>query len=306
MPKISVLMPVYNCENYLKEAVDSILNQTFTDFELLLINDGSTDKSEDVILSYDDSRIRYIKNEKNLGLIKTLNKGIKLANGEYIARMDGDDISEAKRFAKQVEILDNYQNIIAVSTHLKEFGASDVVFKGVNNPLSFIVSSTMICHAPVMLRSQVLLDNNVFYNIDYPHAEDYKLWNDLKHFGEFYVIDEVLYYYRIHSESVSRKHSDIQQASRAKVNLEEYQKLVKRDLKYYEIAILSEQYYKASVNQMGEFVKTIKFFDSKLSLDKTIVRHLRAQMKTKKDILTLLKSIRSWNILPLIKFLLKT
>ena len=92
-PKVTVFMPVYNGEKYLREAIDSILNQTFTDFEFLIINDGSTDSSVEIINSYDDSRIRLIHNEKNLKLVATLNKGLDLARGKYIARMDCDDIS---------------------------------------------------------------------------------------------------------------------------------------------------------------------------------------------------------------------
>ncbi len=104
MPKITVLMPVYNGEKYLRESVDSILNQTFTDFELLIINDGSTDSSMEILNSYSDSRIRIVTNEVNLRLIKTLNKGIDLATGEYIARMDCDDIADPKTFRNSIAV----------------------------------------------------------------------------------------------------------------------------------------------------------------------------------------------------------
>jgi glycosyltransferase involved in cell wall biosynthesis len=99
---ISVLMPVYNAEKYLKESICSILNQTYGDFEFLIINDGSTDKSEEIILSFKDERIVYHKNESNIKLIATLNKGIALARGKYIARMDADDISLPDRLLHQV------------------------------------------------------------------------------------------------------------------------------------------------------------------------------------------------------------
>ena len=97
-PAISVVMPLYNGEKYLKEAINSILEQTYSDFELLLIDDASSDRTEEIIRSYKDDRIVYIKNEQNLGLIKTLNKGLDLAKGEFIARMDQDDISAPTRF----------------------------------------------------------------------------------------------------------------------------------------------------------------------------------------------------------------
>lgn len=102
-PLISVILPVYNGENYLDKAIESILKQTYTNFELIIINDGSFDNTENIILSYNDKRIRYIKNEKNLKLIKTLNKGISLAKGLYISRMDADDIAIENLFQKQIE-----------------------------------------------------------------------------------------------------------------------------------------------------------------------------------------------------------
>ena len=106
-PMVTVLMSVYNGEKFLKEAMDSILTQTFTDFEFLIINDGSTDNSVKIIESYNDSRIRLINNEKNLKLIASLNKGISLARGKYIARMDCDDISSPMRLEKEVDFLEN-------------------------------------------------------------------------------------------------------------------------------------------------------------------------------------------------------
>ena len=98
MPKISVIMPAYNAEKYLREAIDSILGQTFTDFELIVINDCSRDDTEQIILSYQDPRIVYLKNEKNLGVAGTLNRGLEVARGAYIARMDADDRSVPDRF----------------------------------------------------------------------------------------------------------------------------------------------------------------------------------------------------------------
>ena len=104
---ISVILPAYNAEEYIYAAIDSILQQTYTNFELIVINDASTDHTEEIILSFSDKRIRYIKNEQNLKLIKTLNKGIALANGKYIARMDADDISMPNRFQIEYEFMEN-------------------------------------------------------------------------------------------------------------------------------------------------------------------------------------------------------
>ena len=109
MPVISVIMPVYNTkEKFLREAVESILNQTFTDFEFIIINDGSDSITEDIILSYKDLRIKYLKNEQNLGIVQSLNKAVKTAKGKYIARMDADDISMPHRLEKQYEFMENH------------------------------------------------------------------------------------------------------------------------------------------------------------------------------------------------------
>jgi len=117
MPKISVILPVYNAEKYLNEAIDSILSQTFTDFEFLLINDGSTDRSERIIQSYKDPRIVSISNEINKGLIYSLNRAIDLAKGEYIARMDADDIALPKRLEKQINHLAKHDVAILATTY---------------------------------------------------------------------------------------------------------------------------------------------------------------------------------------------
>ena len=122
--KATVLMPVYNAEKYVAEAIDSILNQTFNDFEFLIINDGSTDNSLDIIKSYDDPRITIINNETNLGLSHTLNKGIELARGEYIIRMDADDISLSIRLEKQIEFMDSNQHIGICGSWIQTFDKS--------------------------------------------------------------------------------------------------------------------------------------------------------------------------------------
>ena len=121
-PLVTVLMPVYNGEKYLKEAIESILNQTFKDFEFLIINDGSTDNSVKIIQSFNDLRIRLIHNESNIGLIKTLNKGLKLSNGKYIARMDCDDVSLPKRLSVQINFMEKHPEIGVCGSWVKIIG----------------------------------------------------------------------------------------------------------------------------------------------------------------------------------------
>jgi glycosyltransferase involved in cell wall biosynthesis len=141
-PLVTVLMPVYNGEEFLHEAIESILKQTYLNFELLIINDGSTDSSENIILSYPDTRIRYIKNESNIKLIATLNNGFALAQGKYIVRMDADDYSVKERLQKQVAFMEANPEVTLAGSWFETIGdepsrvvkyESDVNFYPVQN-----------------------------------------------------------------------------------------------------------------------------------------------------------------------------
>jgi glycosyltransferase involved in cell wall biosynthesis len=116
MPKVTMLMSVYNGARFLREAIESILGQTFRDFEFLIVDDGSTDDSREMILSYCDPRVRLVINDRNVGLPRSLNRGLDLAQGEYVARQDADDISESARLAKQVAFLDSYHDVALLGT----------------------------------------------------------------------------------------------------------------------------------------------------------------------------------------------
>lgn len=112
-------MPVYNAEKFLKPAIESILNQTFSDFELIIIDDNSNDKTADIIKSYNDNRIKHIVNPNRIGFTNSLNQGLKIAQGDYIARMDADDISDPERFSKEIEFLENNPDIGVCGSWMK-------------------------------------------------------------------------------------------------------------------------------------------------------------------------------------------
>jgi glycosyltransferase involved in cell wall biosynthesis len=202
-PSITVLMSVYNGEKYLREAIDSILNQTFTDFELLIMDNCSTDSSANIVHSYHDQQISLVKNEKNLGIERSLNRGLHRAKGEYIARMDSDDISLPTRLETQIEFMDDHPNIALCGTQAETFGAKHF---SIRNPISHNeirahgVFYCPVLHPTVMLRKSVLLENNLFYDVsgDYTKAEDYELWTRLSEKHQLYNINEVLLKYRIH------------------------------------------------------------------------------------------------------------
>lgn len=203
-------MPVYNAEAFLRESIDSILNQSFAEFEFLIINDGSTDQSETIIKSYTDKRIRLINNDTNLKLITTLNKGIELAKGEYIARMDADDISHPDRLKKQFEFLESHPEIGICGTWFESIGQNKSVLKYPQDDTMIRIKMLYqcpFCHPSVMIRKTILAENNLKYNPNFAHAEDYELWTQLSRFTKFANIPEVLLKYRLHEANVSNKHS---------------------------------------------------------------------------------------------------
>lgn len=200
---ISVILPAYNAELYLREAIDSVLTQTFTDFELIILNDGSTDQTENIILSYVDSRIVYVKNEQNLGLIGTLNKGMALAKGKYIARMDADDICFPERFEKQIAFLENNKEYIICGTSAYRFHNDILDRKAFNVPLSDesirvrLLFNSGFIHPSVMFRADIVRKYHIVFNEAYKYAEDYYFWMDLLKYGKGLNLKEKLLYYRV-------------------------------------------------------------------------------------------------------------
>lgn len=216
-PIVSVVMPVYNGSKYLREAIDSILNQTFTNFELIIVNDGSTDNSEDIILSYEDQRIRYLKNEQNCGICITLNKGLDNAHGKFIARMDCDDISMPERFAKQVNYLERHQDIGALGTDMITFGegCTERYFDFVHNHYECkagLLFATCFAHPSVMLRASVINTHALRYDDEYRGLEDYELWYRLSEYTGMANLPKALIRYRLHkaqlTQNVTKRVSD--------------------------------------------------------------------------------------------------
>lgn len=205
-PKISVVMPVYNGEKYLKEALESILNQTFKDFELIVIDDGSTDKSEEIIKSFSDQRIVYLDNGSNLGLSKSFNRGIQAAQGDYIARMDADDIALKERFEKQLNFLKDNPEVGVVGSNIQIMGTSKV-FKRPEKHLAIkwqCLLSTPVVHPAVMARVRVFKDNP--YNEALHNSEDFELWSRLifdKNI-KFANLQEPLLLYRVSKKSFTQ------------------------------------------------------------------------------------------------------
>lgn len=216
-PRVSVLMSAYNSEKYIAEAIESILNQTFTDFEFIIINDGSTDNTAKIISDYakSDKRIKFIDNKKNAGLIAALNQGLDFCRGEYIARMDSDDISLPERFAKQVKYMDQHPECGALSTWANKFGPNitkDKILTYIPTVklLDFLVYGDKVLNPGSMVRRSVLVDNNIKYNPEYKYAEDYAFWIEVVKHAEIHNLQEILLKYRWHDGNVSVTHRQTQ------------------------------------------------------------------------------------------------
>ena len=206
-PKISVLMPIYKTNpDYLKEAIQSILNQTFTDFEFLILDDYPEDDREIIVRSFKDERIKYFKNEKNLGITPSRNKLIDLAQGEYLAVMDHDDISLPQRFEKQVAYLDTHPEVGVVGCWVDCFPVKkELHFPSTDLSIKILLTDVCsIVHPSSMIRKSVLKKYNLAYKQEFTPAEDYHLWISLMECTQFYNIPEVLFNYRSHDDNTSK------------------------------------------------------------------------------------------------------
>jgi glycosyltransferase involved in cell wall biosynthesis len=208
-PRVSVVLPVYNGAEYLEESLESVLRQTFRDFEVLVIDDASTDDSAGIAKGFRDPRICVIRHAKNMRLPETLNHGLELARGEFIARMDADDICAPRRFELQVHLLDLHPEIGICGGWIRLFGgaanltrkypvSSDAVeaFRHFNCPFG---------HPTVMLRRGLLEANGLRYDPGAAAVEDFELWTRLLKFTRGANLPEVLLEYRLHEASVTTR-----------------------------------------------------------------------------------------------------
>lgn len=240
-PTVTVLMPVYNAERYLALAIDSVLAQTFDDFEFLIIDDGSTDDTRAILARYDDPRLVLAPNDTNMGIVRTLNKGLELARGRYIARMDADDICLPRRFERQVAYLDAHPECVLVGTrvqHIDETGdyvwnETVIVPVEIGTP-GYIHWSllwlTAITHPTVMFRRQAVLDHDLRYDRDYETAEDYELWTRFARHGAVVRLPESGLHYRINSASISRVRAEEQFKTHYRITRQQLARLMGAEL----------------------------------------------------------------------------
>jgi glycosyltransferase involved in cell wall biosynthesis len=218
-PAVSVLLPVYNAELYIREAVDSILSQTFTEFELLALDDGSTDKSLAILREYEskDRRVHVFSSRENRGVVSTANELIAKARGHYLARMDADDICLPERLEKQVTFLDSSPGYVAVGGWVEHMNLNSQPIGIIKTPLghaeideAHLKGHCSIWHPSVTMRAAAVASVGGYHN-DFSPAEDLELWLRLAEVGNLANLPQVLVRYRLHRSALSERERQMQQ-----------------------------------------------------------------------------------------------
>lgn len=227
--KISIILPFYNAETYLSDCIESILAQTFTDFELLAINDGSIDGSANVVKKFNDKRIQLITLENNF--VESLNYGLTISNGKYIVRMDADDLMFPKRLEIQYEFMERYSEIDLCGSWAESFGEVVKIMQYEHSHEAIISSMLLyncIIHPTVIIRKSTVLNLKLKYK-DYSYADDYKFWTDFALSGaRFANIPQPLIYYRTSSNQLTNKYWDNMSFASNKIRLEYAEGIINR------------------------------------------------------------------------------
>ena len=238
-PAVTVLMPVYNAARYLPEALESILSQSFQDFELLVINDGSTDESREIMEACNDSRLRIV-DTPNRGATASLRLGLRLARAPYVARMDADDVALPHRLAVQKAVMDAHPEVVVCHSRVDRIDDTGRVVESKYGDLRndtetkwALLWHNAIFHPTVMLRVRVLRKNRLNYRRGTVIAQDYELWSRVAMVGKFYMIAEVLLQYRLHDDKISRPESAAGQH-------EVISRLIRENLARYDVDIDTE------------------------------------------------------------------
>ena len=251
LPKISVLMSVYNGERYVREAVESMLNQTFTDYEFIIVDDGSTDSTWQILQGYaaSEPRVVLVRNETNVGLTGSLNKGLDLARGEYIARMDADDVSLPHRLAAQVAFLDGSPEVGVVGSAVQVIDANGSPGDVWRYPTTHALILWSLCfHAgiahPAAVFRKGVVERVGGYDERFAQAQDRDLWQRLSSVARLANLPDVYLLHRKHPDTVSCRRTDMQARNSAKAG----QRLMTRLLGY---EVPFEVLYNFRINRFG-------------------------------------------------------
>ncbi len=229
-PDITVLMSAFNAERYIIDSIESILSQTFTNFAFLIIDDGSTDSTAEIVESYRDPRIRLVRNQKNIGLTRSLNKGIKLAESDYIARMDADDISLPNRLEKQFQCFKSDPSLTLCASRMEvidENGCPTGIIYPTISPSLLpwrLLFGNQIPHTSVMLKRQALIELGGYAEWA-KRSQDYELWARVNHQHKVLMIPDILVYWRDHSSNITQIDNQAQRDTQREVVYQSLQRL---------------------------------------------------------------------------------
>jgi glycosyltransferase involved in cell wall biosynthesis len=223
---VSVIMPVYNAERYLSEAIESILGQTYREFEFLIIDDGSTDSSAAIVRKFNDARIRFVQNDSNLKICHTLNRGLELARGDFIARMDSDDFAHPRRLAAQIRFLQSHPDLVGIGTWIRT--SRDKIWR---NPVgsqelhASMYFRNCLFHPTALFRAEAFRDPMLRYDQDYLYAEEWELWFRMMRHSRIGNVPRVLLDYRLHPGSSVEQNRPAQYASVVRLMQREWGRL---------------------------------------------------------------------------------
>ncbi len=240
-------MSVYNGSRYLQESVESVLNQTFTDFEFIIINDCSTDNTENIIREYSDKdeRIVLINNLENLGLTKSLNKGLKIAKGEYIARQDADDISLPERLEKELLFIEEHLDVALVSCDIEVIDSDGFSIRKLQRSCaSSLVDWYLLFYNHLAGHSQIMFLRNLVMNLggyseSFRYSQDYELWCRIARVAKIAILPDVLLKQRFHSQSISAEKRFEQQAYVLSIIKHNIGQLIDKEISLEEAKILN-------------------------------------------------------------------
>ena len=263
-PTVSVLTPVYNGEKYLPEMMDSILAQTLQDFEWIIVNDGSTDSTEEIVKSYDDPRIRYFSNDKNRGVAYSFNRAIDLAKGDFLAVAEADDINHPRRLEIQTSYMRFHKNIGLVCSRQKIFHGGKIKFAKIKNfdkikrpsneeKNGFLFYGYYILHASTMYRKTTLIEKAIRYNENYKISCDLDMFLRLSRVTDMVKLACRLLYYRIHESNMSREVGETNREAN-----DAYKKFFQKEFGFTMQGRLVMESKKISLSEFNEYKGTIK------------------------------------------------
>lgn len=270
---VSIITSVYNCEKYVSEMIDSILAQTYKDWELIIFDDASADNTWDIISNYQDCRIKKFRNKENQGLTVNLNKALKLAEGKYIARIDGDDIAYPRRLEKQVAFMENNSDVVLSGCWMKSLGLKEYIMQNEVDCEVLKINllfGPIIFHPSFIMRHTVLNQYHIHYNETLKYAQDYDMQYQFSKYGKIRNLPEILMKYRFHEEQVTTR----------KIEEQKFFAGITRKRIINDLGLKLTEEECIAWNHFGTF-ETFSNLDDEIEYIKNIIQKILAVNKTK-------------------------